>query len=74
MLLHAAALAGAALGLTGRATDVGGFLASSTANITVYHVNPRKYGGVPFNMDTGDVAGDLYFILRSVCVMEGPYY
>jgi hypothetical protein len=36
------------------------------ANITVYHVNPESYGGIPFNMDVGDVPGDLYFVLRSV--------
>jgi len=35
-------------------------------NLTVYHVNPISYGGIPYNMDTGDVTGDLYFILRSV--------
>lgn len=36
------------------------------ANLTVYHVNPMSFGGIPFNMDTGDDTGDLYFILRSV--------
>ena len=28
-------------------------------NITVYHVNPHKYGAVPVNMDTADATGDL---------------
>lgn len=23
------------------------------ANLTVYHVNPMSFGGIPFNMDTG---------------------
>ena len=27
------------------------------ANLTVYHVNPLSFGGVPFNMDTGDATG-----------------
>eukprot|EP01052_Picozoa_sp_SAG31_P017797 SAG31_NODE_1233_length_9206_cov_32.480290_1_plen_349_part_00 len=36
------------------------------ANITIYHVNPRQYGALPFNMDVGDSLGDLYFVMRSV--------
>ena len=32
-------------------------------NITVYHVNPHKYGAIPVNMDTGNAAGDLFFDL-----------
>jgi len=36
------------------------------ANLTTYHVNPLSAGSVPFNMDTGGVSGDLYFVLRSV--------
>jgi hypothetical protein len=34
--------------------------------ITVYHVNPDKYGAAPLNMNTGSASGDLYFDLRSV--------
>ena len=34
-------------------------------NITVYHVNPHKYGAKPVNMDTGDATGDLFFDLIS---------
>ena len=32
----------------------------------MYHVNPRKYGPVPVNMDTGDASGDLFFELHEV--------
>eukprot|EP00040_Diaphanoeca_grandis_P015248 m.77569 g.77569 ORF g.77569 m.77569 type:complete len:329 (+) comp25027_c0_seq1:92-1078(+) len=35
-------------------------------NITVYHVNPKPFGAVPLNMDTGDAAGDLFFDLMLV--------
>jgi len=31
--------------------------------LTVYHLNPASAGALPVNMDTGDVAGDLYFYL-----------
>jgi hypothetical protein len=39
---------------------------ANPTNITAYHVNPRKYGAIPFNMDAGDSQGDLYFVMRSV--------
>jgi hypothetical protein len=32
-------------------------------SLTVYHLNPASAGALPVNMDTGDVAGDLYFYL-----------
>jgi hypothetical protein len=35
-------------------------------NITIFHINPQSYGTLPFNMDAGDAAGDLYFLMRSV--------
>jgi hypothetical protein len=35
-------------------------------NITVYHVNPNAYGVAPYNMNTADVLGDMYFDMRSV--------
>merc|ERR550514_2128547 len=38
-------------------------------NITVYHVNPHKYGAVPLNMDTADPAGDLFFDFHNVLIM-----
>ena len=37
-------------------------------NITVYHVNPHKYGAKPINMDTGDATGDLFFDLFEVII------
>jgi hypothetical protein len=39
--------------------------AAHAANITIYHVNPSKYGAAPRNMNTADANGDLYFDLRS---------
>lgn len=39
---------------------------SHAVNITVYHVNPHKYGAIPVNMDTGDATGDLFFDLFEV--------
>lgn len=36
-----------------------------SANVTIYHVNERNYSGVPRNMNTADVDGDIYFDLRS---------
>lgn len=38
------------------------------ANITVYHVNPHRYGAVPYSMNTGDTAGDLFFDLFQVVI------
>lgn len=38
----------------------------NATNITVFHVNPLEQGPIPLNMDTGDVRGDLYFVMRSV--------
>ena len=35
-------------------------------DITMYHVNPLRYGPIPRNMDTADVAGDLFFELFEV--------
>ena len=32
----------------------------------MYHVNPRRFGPVPRNMDTADVTGDLFFELFEV--------
>ena len=37
------------------------------ANLTVYHVNPLSFGGIPFNMDTGDATGDLYVVVLGTC-------
>merc|ERR1712224_722572 len=37
-------------------------------NITVYHVNPHKYGAIPTNMDTGDATGDMFFDLFEVII------
>lgn len=34
-----------------------------SANLTVYHLNPKSAGAIPVNMDTGDTRGDLYFYL-----------
>lgn len=39
------------------------------SSVTMYHVNPRKYGPVPVNMDTGDAAGDLFFELFEVLIV-----
>lgn len=39
--------------------------ATQKQNLTLYHVNPKKYKGVA-NMNTGDAAGDALFQLRSV--------
>lgn len=38
---------------------------ASNANITVFHINPARFGAIPFNMDVGDASGDLYFLMRS---------
>jgi len=38
-------------------------------NITVYHVNPHKYGAIPVNMDIADSTGDLFFDLDQVMVV-----
>jgi len=35
-------------------------------NVTLYHVNPKKYGNTVANMDTGDAMGDAFFQLRGV--------
>jgi len=35
-------------------------------NITVYHVNEKKFGPIPRNMDTGDAAGDMFFDMLEV--------
>ena len=40
--------------------------AQEWSRLTMYHVNPRKYGPVPVNMDTGDARGDLFFDLMQV--------
>lgn len=32
------------------------------ANLTVYHVNPMSFGGIPFNMDTGYLKLFLFFL------------
>lgn len=37
-------------------------------NITVYHVNPKHFGPKPVNMDTGDVAGDMFFDFHNALV------
>ena len=34
--------------------------------VTMYHVNPIRFGPVPRNMDTADVVGDLFFELFEV--------
>jgi hypothetical protein len=51
-----------------------GFFAMSidprySRNITVYHVNPYHLGAVPKNMDTGDLAGDLFFDLFDTFIL-----
>lgn len=38
-------------------------------NITVYHVNPKRYGPNPINMDTGDEPGDMFFDFHNVLIM-----
>ena len=35
-------------------------------NITVYHVNPHRFGAIPLNMDVGNAPGDLFFDLFEV--------
>ena len=35
-------------------------------NVTVYHVNPKRYGAIPFNMDAGDARGDFAFHRQSL--------
>lgn len=42
---------------------------SYARNITVYHVNPKKYGAIPIDMDSGDALGDLMFDLSSVYLL-----
>ena len=37
-------------------------------NITVFHVNPHRFGAIPINMDTGDATGDLFFDLLEVLI------
>jgi len=39
------------------------------SNITVYHVNPHAEGAIPFNMNTGDATGDLFFDLFEVVIV-----
>merc|ERR1719401_946561 len=34
--------------------------------VTMYHVNPLRFGPIPRNMDTADVTGDLFFELFEV--------
>ena len=34
--------------------------------VTMYHVNPLKFGPIPVNMDAADVAGDFFFQLFEV--------
>jgi hypothetical protein len=38
-------------------------------NLTIYHVNPHHMGAVPKNMDTGDLAGDLFFDLFDTFIL-----
>ena len=40
--------------------------AQEWSRLTMYHVNPRKYGPVPVNMDAADASGDLFFELFQV--------
>tara|TARA_B110001452_G_scaffold211127_1_gene181595 strand:- start:513 stop:1553 length:1041 start_codon:yes stop_codon:yes gene_type:complete len=35
-------------------------------DVVMYHVNPRRFGPVPLNMDTADEAGDLFFEMMQV--------
>lgn len=37
-------------------------------NITAYHVNPLPFGAIPYNMNTADAVGDIFFDL---CVRAG---
>merc|ERR1719316_2596541 len=37
-------------------------------NLTVYHVNPKRYGPKPINMDTGDAAGDMFFDFHNALI------
>ena len=39
---------------------------ATSEDVLMYHVNPRKYGPVPVDMDTADEAGDLFFELMEV--------
>ena len=39
---------------------------TSSQDVLMYHVNPKKYGPVPINMDTADEAGDLFFEMMEV--------
>ena len=34
--------------------------------VTMFHVNPRRFGPVPVNMDTADPPGDFFFELFEV--------
>lgn len=38
-------------------------------NITIFHVNPKEYGAIPINMDTGDAPGDMFFDLHNVILV-----
>ena len=41
-------------------------LSALDKTITMYHVNPKRFGPVPRDMDAADVAGDLFFELFEV--------
>jgi len=50
-------------------TTLRGIDPAHAVNITVYHVNPLRYGPKPINMDTGDEAGDMFFDFHNVLIM-----
>jgi len=45
------------------------FNPAHTARLTVWHINPKHLGAVPVNMDSGNIAGDMFFDLWE----EGEY-
>jgi hypothetical protein len=42
---------------------------NAKVNITVYHVNERKFGPIPINMNTGDATGDMFFDMLEVIMV-----
>jgi len=54
--------------LVSAASLVRGIDPAHAVNITVYHVNPKRYGANPINMDTGDEPGDMFFDFHNVLI------
>ena len=42
------------------------FSAAPAKDVVMYHVNPKRFGPIPLNMDTADEAGDLFFEMMEV--------